>query len=79
MLVGLPIQIYAFTKPEHAGWVETEELSGDIIDWIFAIAKRFDIKIYQQPSQYGLQQAIGKQTSGDIISLFDHHADERIG
>ena len=43
---GLPIQIYAFTKPEYAGWVETEELSSDIIDWVFAIAKRFDVKIY---------------------------------
>jgi len=66
---GLPIQVYAFTKPEHSGWVETEELSGDIIDWIFAIAKRFDIKIYQQPSQFGLQQAIRSETSGNVLPI----------
>jgi miniconductance mechanosensitive channel len=55
---GLPIQIYAFTRPEHSGWVETEELASDIIDWVFAVAKRFDVTIYQQPSQLGLSKAL---------------------
>ncbi len=59
---GVPIQIYAFTKPEHSGWIETEELSSDIIDWVLAIAKRFDITIYQQPSQLGLRSAISEES-----------------
>lgn len=76
---GLPIQIYAFTKPEYAGWVETEELSSDIIDWVFAIAKRFDVKIYQQPSQYGLKEAIKENTSNGIVELFNDSTRQRVG
>jgi miniconductance mechanosensitive channel len=67
---GLPIQIYAFAKPEHSGWVETEELASDIIDWIFAVSRRFDVTIYQQPSQLGLTKAImGQHKSAEISSF----------
>jgi len=69
---GIPMQIYAFTKPEYSGWQETEELASDIIDWTFAISKRFDITIYQRPSQLGLSKAFKQepfQTAPPITSL----------
>lgn len=66
---GLPIQIYAFSKPEYAGWADTEDLAGDIVDWNIAIAKRFDVKIYQQPSQYGLSQAISESSRLSNIDI----------
>jgi miniconductance mechanosensitive channel len=71
---GLPIQIYAFAKPEYSGWVETEELASDIIDWIFAISRRFDITIYQQPSQLGLSKAIMGKHNDSEISLINNYS-----
>lgn len=74
---GLPIQIYAFTNPENSGWSETEELASDIIDWVIAISKRFNIKIYQQPSQHGLRQAMSGATMDDRMGYLHSIATQK--
>lgn len=45
---GLPIQIYVFTTTTV--WAEYEEIQSDIFDHILAIAKEFNITLFQQPS-----------------------------
>lgn len=47
-LNGLPIQIYAFSREKD--WVKYEAIQADIFDHLLAVAKEFDLDIFQQPS-----------------------------
>lgn len=47
---GIPLEIYAFSS--DTAWVNYENIQSDIFDHLFAVAKVFDLKIYQR---YGLQ------------------------
>lgn len=47
---GIPLEVYAFSS--DTAWVNYENIQSDIFDHLFAIAKVFDLKIYQR---YGLQ------------------------
>lgn len=49
---GIPLQIYCFTNPKDSAWVRHEGVSSDISDWLIAAVKTFDLKLYQQPSQF---------------------------
>lgn len=45
---GLPIEIYAFSS--EINWVKYEAIQADIFDHLFAVAKEFDLRIFQKPS-----------------------------
>lgn len=46
--LGLPIEIYVFSTNKN--WAEYESIQADIFDHIFAVAKDFDIRIFQNPT-----------------------------
>ena len=45
---GLPIEIYCFTTTTV--WAEYEGIQADIFDHLFAVAREFDLRIFQQPT-----------------------------
>ncbi|MGJ8562327.1 MAG: mechanosensitive ion channel family protein [Alphaproteobacteria bacterium] len=45
---GLPIEIYTFTNVTN--WLQYEAIMADIFDHIFASAREFDLRIYQNPT-----------------------------
>ena len=45
---GLPIQIYAFSREKN--WAKYEAIQADIFDHLLAVAKEFDLRVFQQPS-----------------------------
>ena len=45
---GLPIEIYAFSSEKN--WIKYEAIQADIFDHLFAVAKEFDLRVFQKPS-----------------------------
>ena len=45
---GVPIEIYAFSADKN--WTNYETIQADIFDHLFAVAKEFDLKLFQKPS-----------------------------
>ena len=45
---GLPLQIYAFSSEKN--WVKYEAIQSDIFDHLLAVAKEFDLRVFQKPS-----------------------------
>jgi len=45
---GVPIQIYVFTNDTN--WVNHESIQSDIFDHLLAVAREFDLKIFQNPT-----------------------------
>ncbi|WP_221032162.1 mechanosensitive ion channel family protein [Actomonas aquatica] len=45
---GLPLEIYCFAN--NTAWAVYEGIQADIFDHLFAVAKVFDLEVYQQPS-----------------------------
>ena len=45
---GVPIEIYAFSADKN--WANYETIQADIFDHLFAVAKEFDLKLFQKPS-----------------------------
>ena len=58
---GLPIQIYVFTT--DTAWVNYESIQADIFDHILAVAPKFDLRVFQQPSGSDIR-ALGDRTTG---------------
>lgn len=50
---GLPLELYFFTN--DVDWTHYENIQADIFDHLFAIAKHFNLRIFQQPSGYDWQ------------------------
>jgi miniconductance mechanosensitive channel len=51
---GLPLEIYAFTNDTN--WVNFERAQSDIFDHILAVAKEFELRVFQNPSGFDLEQ-----------------------
>ena len=45
---GLPIQVYCFSKDMR--WASYERIQADIFDHLLAVAREFDLSIYQSPT-----------------------------
>ena len=45
---GLPLEIYAFSAEKN--WIKYEAIQADIFDHLFAVAREFDLRIFQQPT-----------------------------
>jgi miniconductance mechanosensitive channel len=53
---GLPIEIYAFSSEKD--WNKYEEIQADIFDHLFAVAKEFDLRVFQKPSGADFAQIV---------------------
>ncbi len=53
---GLPIEIYCFTNDTH--WAAYEDIQADIFDHILAIAREFELTIWQNPSGSDFQRLV---------------------
>jgi miniconductance mechanosensitive channel len=47
---GLPLEVYCFANTTN--WVDYEVIQADIFDHLFAIAPKFDLRIFQHPTGY---------------------------
>jgi len=47
---GLPLELYFFTN--DVNWANYENIQADIFDHLFAMAKHFNLRVFQQPSGY---------------------------
>ncbi len=45
---GVPIEIYAFSSDKN--WANYEALQADVFDHLFAVAKEFDLRLFQRPN-----------------------------
>jgi miniconductance mechanosensitive channel len=50
---GLPLEIYCFSSEKD--WVNYESLQADIFDHLLAVAKEFDLKVFQKPAGFDIQ------------------------
>ena len=55
---GLPLELYFFSADQN--WVNYENIQADIFDHVFAMAKHFNLRIYQQPSGHDWQRSINQ-------------------
>jgi len=53
---GLPIQIYAFSN--ETGWVDYENIQGDVFDHLLSILPEFKLSAFQSPSGSDLERAV---------------------
>lgn len=61
---GIPIQIYCFSANKE--WVTYEAIQSDIFDHIFAVIPEFDLRVYQKPSSYSIENAMNEfKAKGD--------------
>lgn len=59
---GLPIEIYCFAKDVR--WAEYERIQADVFDHLIAMAREFDLGIYQAPTGADLRAIAGNARSG---------------
>lgn len=59
---GLPLEVYAFCKDKR--WIEFEAITADIFDHIFAVAKHFEIRFFQNPSGYDFKSMTNSEKNG---------------
>lgn len=53
---GLPLEVYVFVN--DIDWVNYESAQSDIFDHLFAVAKYFDLRIFQNPSSYDFNKLL---------------------
>lgn len=53
---GLPLEVYVFVNDIE--WVNYESAQSDIFDHLFAVAKYFDLRIFQNPSSYDFNKLL---------------------
>jgi len=56
--LGLPIEIYVFSKKQ--AWADYEDIQADIFDHIFAVIPEFDLRVFQSPAGADFQSALSK-------------------
>lgn len=56
---GLPLEVYCFSKDKR--WAYYEGIKGDIFDHLYAVAKKFDLEIFQEPSGTDFEKAFSNK------------------
>ncbi len=51
---GMPIEIYVFSKDQ--AWANFESIQADLFDHILAILPEFDLRVFQNPSSFNIEQ-----------------------
>ena len=62
---GVPLEIYAFTNDVR--WVVYESVQGDIFDHLFAIAREFGLRLFQNPSGNDLKTIVNESTRDVMV------------
>ncbi|MDY0077719.1 MAG: mechanosensitive ion channel [Bacteroidales bacterium] len=52
--LGIPLEVYLFSK--NQAWVAYEELQSDVFDHILAVIPKFDLRVFQAPSDASLSK-----------------------
>jgi miniconductance mechanosensitive channel len=55
---GLPIEIYCFSANKN--WAPYESIQADIFDHLLAVAREFDLELFQEPSGNDFSKITGK-------------------
>ncbi len=55
--IGIPIEIYVFSKVQE--WGKYEDIQADIFDHILAVVPEFDLQVFQSPSGTDFQHLLG--------------------
>lgn len=63
--LGIPVEVYAFSKKTNL--IEFEKVQGEIFDHLIAMLNEFDLRLYQRPSGY----SIDNSTQGNTIKSLD--------
>lgn len=56
---GLPIEIYCFSSEKN--WIKYEAIQADIFDHLLAVAKEFDLRVFQKPSGADIQGLVNQE------------------
>ena len=56
---GLPIEIYCFSANKN--WATYESIQADIFDHLLAVAREFDLELFQEPSGNDFSKITGKR------------------
>ena len=56
---GLPIEIYCFSTNKN--WAPYESIQADIFDHLLAVAREFDLELFQEPSGNDFSKITGKR------------------
>lgn len=56
---GLPIEIYCFSANKN--WAPYESIQADIFDHLLAVAREFDLELFQEPSGNDFSKITGKR------------------
>lgn len=56
---GLPIEVYCFSANKE--WVMYENIQADIFDHIFAVAAKFDLEVFENPTGQDIKNALQKE------------------
>lgn len=51
---GLPLEVYFFSRQKE--WKKFEEVSCGVFEHVYAVIHEFDLRVYQKPSGYDIQQ-----------------------
>ena len=62
---GVPLEIYAFTNDVR--WVVYESVQGDIFDHLFAVAREFGLRLFQNPSGNDLKTIVNESTRDVMV------------
>ncbi|MCA8944551.1 MAG: mechanosensitive ion channel [Planctomycetes bacterium] len=59
---GVPLELYLFTKTKN--WAEYERVQADVFDHLFAVAREFDLRIFQLPTGRDFEPLVIASRSG---------------
>ncbi|MEH7385100.1 mechanosensitive ion channel domain-containing protein [Bacillus sp. JJ1521] len=67
---GLPLEIYAFSNDVR--WAVYETTQADIFDHLFAIAKEFGLRLFQDPSGHDLKTMMAEGKEDGKVQAFEY-------
>ncbi len=73
MVEGIPLEIYAFINT--VAWGEYENIQADIFDHAYAVIPQFNLRLYQAPSGYDMQN-MGQNARGGSRHNIDKDGNE---
>ncbi|MEH7249311.1 mechanosensitive ion channel family protein [Neobacillus niacini] len=67
---GMPLEIYAFSNDIR--WAVYETIQADIFDHLFAVAKEFGLRLFQNPSGEDLKTIVNETRKAIVAKEMDH-------
>jgi miniconductance mechanosensitive channel len=63
--IGVALELYCFTDTTE--WLKYEDIQSDIFDHLLAVLPFFELRIFQQPTGYDIQQLETKESKTDRV------------